>query len=87
MFRIPEVRRALASLALVALLAPGPAFAQAPARSGGTSSDTLVGAFMSAACGAGINVNTTIPTPIGITVTAVCCFLMMVDAIASQDPN
>lgn len=87
MFRIPEVRRAIAAVALVSLFAPGPAFASAPARSGGASNDSLMGAFMSVACGAGINVNTTIPTPIGITVTAVCCMLMMMDAITSQDPN
>ncbi len=88
MFRIAEVRRAIASVALVAVLAPGPALAQTSVpHGGGASSNSLFGAFMSVACGAGININTQCPTPIGVAVTAACCMAMVMDAINSIDPK
>jgi hypothetical protein len=87
MFRVVAVRRAIASLALVALLAPGPSIVHASALpgAGGAQTDSVFGAIMGAACGASIGVARRLPAPIVVTVTAVVCALMIMDAALTED--
>ena len=89
MLRNDAIRRGVSAFALVALLTPGPSLAQTSTLPGadGSQTDSLVGAFMGVACGAGIGVARRAPLPIVVTVTAVACALMMLDAILSVDPN
>jgi hypothetical protein len=87
MLRIVPIRRGVAALALVAALLPGPSFAQVQVSSEapGAQPASVVGAFMGMACGAGINVARHAPLPIVMTVTAVVCALMILDAVTTPD--
>jgi hypothetical protein len=89
MHRNNSLRRGIAALALVALLLPGPLHAQATdaTQTPSPQPTSLVGAFMGMACGAGINVARTAPLPIVVTVTAVVCAMMLLDAFTSPDPG
>ncbi len=89
MLRLRWLRRGLAALALVALLAPGSLRAETTVESPDSSGATvtsLVGALMGAACGAGINICRVAPVPIVAAVTVASCFLMVMDALATPDP-
>ncbi len=87
MHRRNTLRGTLAALALVAILEPVPALAleDAAAGDGTPVTDSIAGALMSVACGAGLNVCRYAPLPIVVTVTIASCALMMLDAWSTPD--
>jgi hypothetical protein len=89
MIRNVSLRRGIAALALVAALLPAPSLAQTSdvADAPGQQPASVVGAMMGIACGASINVARHVPAPIVVTVTAVVCAMMILDALTTPDPH
>lgn len=84
MLRSTGIRRTVLACGLAAaLLAPLPARADAGEPSTGGSKQGVV---MAVLCGAGINISRTTPIPIVVTVTAVACMGMLMDAMLTPDP-
>jgi hypothetical protein len=88
MVRHTGLRRFVAGLALIALLAPGIVLAQAEQPSDSATPaapGSAVGAFMAAGCGASIRIARAYPEPIVVTVTFFMCAFVFVDALTTHD--